>query len=82
MTDLSSHGVVVCDGNVCRVDFSRCPVAEDEIAILQRAWMLRGRSELVLGDESFWRARVEPLAARMGVEPGLLLIAPMLARWL
>ena len=64
------------------MDFSRRPVTEDEITALQRAWLLRGRSELALGDESFWRARVEPLAARMGVEPGLLLIAPMLARWL
>jgi len=73
---------IACEGGSCRVDFSRRPVTEDEITTLQRAWLLRGRSELALGDESFWRARVEPLAARMGVEPGLLLIAPMLARWL
>ena len=57
------------------------PVSEDEITALQRAWMLRGRRGMDQGDESFWRARVEPLAARLGVEPGLLLIGPMLARW-
>jgi hypothetical protein len=78
---LSDFGVVVCEGNACRVDFSRYPVSEGEIAALQRAWMLRGRRGMDQGDESFWRARVEPLAVRMGVEPGLLLIGPMLWGW-
>lgn len=78
---LSDYGIIVCEGNACRVDFSRRPVTEDEITALQRAWMLRGRQGMDQGDESFWRARVEPLAARLGVEPGILLIGPMLARW-
>jgi hypothetical protein len=43
--------------------------------------MLRGRAGMEQGDESFWRARVVPLAARLGVEPGLILISPALARW-
>ena len=78
---LRDFGVVVCEGNACRVDFSNRPVTEDEITALQRAWMLRGRAGMEQGDESFWRARVVPLAARLGVEPGILLIGPMLARW-
>ena len=80
MTTLSDF-CTACEGGVCRVDFSRYPVSEDEIAALQRAWMLRGRRGMDQGDESFWRARVAPLAARLGVEPGLLLIGPMLVRW-
>jgi len=81
MTTLSDFGVTDCPGGVCRVDFSRLPVTEDEITALQRAWMLRGRRGMDQGDESFVRARVVPLAARLGVEPGLLLIGPMLAKW-
>jgi hypothetical protein len=81
MTTLSDFGAA-CEGGACRVDFSRRPVAEDEITDLRRAWMFRGRPGMDLGDESFWRARVEPLAARLGVQPGLVLIAPMLWRWL
>lgn len=77
---LRDFGVVVCEGNACRVDFQRQPT-EDDVTALQRAWMLRGRQGMDQGDESFWRARVEPLAARLGVEPGLLLISPALARW-
>ena len=80
MTTLSDFGAA-CEGGSCRVDFSRLPVTEDEITALQRAWMLRGRWGMDQGDESFVRARVKPLAARLGVEPGLLLIGPMLARW-
>ena len=75
MTSLSDFGAA------CRVDFSRRPVSEDEIAALQRAWMLRGRQGMDQGDESFWRAKVVPLATRLGVEPGLILISPALARW-
>jgi hypothetical protein len=41
----------------------------------------RGRREMDQGDESFVRARVEPLAARLGVEPGMILISPMLQGW-
>ena len=78
---LSDFGVVVCEGNACRVDFSRHPVSEDEIAALQRAWMLRGRAGMGQGDESFWRAKVVPLAIRLGVEPGMILISPMLQGW-
>jgi hypothetical protein len=49
---------------------------------VQRGWSLRGRGlDMALGDESYMRARVEPLAARLGVEPGLILISPALARW-
>ena len=80
MTTLSDFGAT-CEGGVCRVDFSHRPVTEDEIAALQRAWMLRGRAGMGQGDESFWRARVAPLAARLGVEPGMILISPMLQGW-
>ena len=80
MTTLSDFGAA-CEGDACRVDFSRRPVTENEITALQRAWMLRGRQGMDQGDESFWRARVEPLAAILGVEPGLVLISPMLQRW-
>ena len=78
---LSDFGVTDCPGGVCRVDFSNRPVTEDEITALQRAWMLRGRAGMEQGDESFWRARVVPLAARVGVEPGLILISSALVRW-
>jgi len=78
---LSDFGVTDCPGGVCRVDFSRHPVSEGEITALQRAWMLRGRAGMEQGDESFWRARVVPLAARLGVEPGLILISSALVRW-
>jgi hypothetical protein len=57
-------------------------VSAIEIDEVQRGWSLRGRGrDMVFGDASYMRARVEPLAARLGVEPGLLLIGPMLARW-
>ncbi|MDD5049905.1 MAG: hypothetical protein PHH09_13345 [Methanoregulaceae archaeon] len=58
------------------------PVSAIEIDEVQRGWSLRGRGlDMALGDASYVRARVEPLAARLGVEPGLLLISPALARW-
>lgn len=81
MTTLSDFGVTDCPGGVCRVDFARRPVSEDEITALQRAWMLRGRQGMDQGDESFWRAKVVPLATRLGVEPGMILISPMLQGW-
>ena len=57
-------------------------VSAVEIDEIQRGWSLRGRGlDMVFGDESYMRARVAPLAARLGVEPGLLLISPALARW-
>ena len=57
-------------------------VSAVEIDEIQRGWSLRGRGlDMALGDESYMRARVDPLAARLGVEPGLLLISPALARW-
>jgi hypothetical protein len=80
-TTLAAFGAAECPNGACSVDFLRRPVSEDEIRDVQGAWMLRGRRGMELGDESFWRARVLPLAARLGVEPGLILIAPMLARW-
>ena len=58
------------------------PVSAIEIDEVQRGWSLRGRGlDMALGDESYMRARVAPLAARLGVEPGLILISPALARW-
>lgn len=57
-------------------------VSSIEIDEVQRGWSLRGRGPRYhLGDASYMRARVEPLAARLGVEPGMLLISPALARW-
>ncbi len=55
---------------------------EAKIDEVQRGWSLRGRGlDMIFGDASYMRARVAPLAARLGVEPGLLLISPALARW-
>lgn len=63
-------------------DFGVCGTSAIEIDEVQRGWSLRGRGlDMALGDESYMRARVEPLAARLGVEPGLILISPALARW-
>ena len=57
-------------------------VSAIEIDEVQRGWSLRGRGPRYhLGDASYVRLRVAPLAARLGVEPGLLLISPALARW-
>jgi hypothetical protein len=41
-----------------------------EIDEVQRGWSLRGRGlDMALGDESYMRARVAPLAARLGSSP-------------
>ena len=41
-----------------------------EIDEMQHGWSLRGRGlDMALGDESYMRARVAPLAARLGSSP-------------
>jgi len=41
----------------------------------------RDRPEYAEGTNCFWKTRLVPLAAKLGVEPGLVLIAPALREW-
>jgi hypothetical protein len=79
---LADYGIS-CEGGACSVRIA--PLSPDEIAALiievQRGWLWRGEPGKEAEDESWARSKLSPLAARLGVDPALILISPALAAW-
>lgn len=80
---LSDFGVVVCEGNACKVVMAGHPVGdlEAEIAETRRRWDMRCGSAYAQANLSFLMAKVAPLIPAIGIERAVDEFGPEAVGW-
>ena len=73
------HTLVACAK--CGLGYPICDMCQEIRACQSMLCSRRDRPEYAEGTNCFWKTRLVPLAAKLGVEPGLVLIAPARREW-